>query len=57
VNRVLKSVTYVLAVVYFFPLLEEVRARFRTARPWWPPFDPMITEWESEFGDMESDDD
>jgi hypothetical protein len=43
--------------VWVFPTLQEARDRFRAARPWWPPFDPAAREWESEFRDVEGDDD
>ena len=32
----------------FLPL-QEARARFREARPWWPAFNTTMTDWESEF--------
>jgi hypothetical protein len=37
--------------VWVFPPLAEMRARFRTEMPWWPPFDAEITEWEADFDD------
>jgi len=43
--------------VWDFPPLEEVRARFRAARPWWPTFDASVTNWESEFENAEGGDD
>jgi hypothetical protein len=41
--------------VWDFPPLEEARARFLKARPWWPPFDSTITDWESEFQSAEDE--
>ena len=43
--------------VWVFPPLAEARGGFRARRPWWPPFDPMMTEWESEFEETEGADD
>jgi hypothetical protein len=37
--------------VWDFPPLPEARARFRKERPWWPPFEPGITNWDCDFED------
>ncbi|MET4274728.1 MULTISPECIES: bifunctional DNA primase/polymerase [unclassified Bradyrhizobium] len=36
-------------IVWTFPPLEQMRRDFRERRPWWPPFDASVTEWQTEL--------
>ena len=39
--------------VWDFPPLQESRALFLDANPWWPAFDATVTEWQSDFEDVD----